>query len=55
MSVEEAILLAGKVIKENMEQKINKDNFEIAYLRTGDKKLTKISPAELDTLIPRFV
>ncbi len=55
MSVDEAIILAGKVIKENMEQKINKDNFEIAYIKTGDKKLTKISPAELETLIPKFV
>ena len=26
MNTDEAILLAGKVIKENMEQKINKDN-----------------------------
>ena len=55
MSVEEAILLAGKVIKENMEQKINKDNFEIAFIRTGDKKFTKIPPAELETLITRLV
>lgn len=54
MNVEEAILLAGKVIKENMEQKINKDNFEIAFIRTGDKKFSKITPAELETLITRL-
>jgi len=55
MNVEEAVLLGGKVIKENMEQKINKDNFEIAYIRTGDKKFTKIPPTELETLISRLV
>lgn len=54
MSVEDAILLAGKVIKENMEQKINKDNFEIAYISNAEKKIIKLTPEQLETLIPRF-
>ncbi len=54
MNIDEAILLAGKVIKENMEQKINKDNFEIAYISNVDRKITKLTPVQLEALIPRF-
>jgi len=37
-----------------MEQKINKDNFEIAFISNVDKKITKLSPSQLETLIPKF-
>jgi hypothetical protein len=33
MSFDDAILLAGKVLKENLEQKINKNNFEINFFK----------------------
>jgi 20S proteasome subunit alpha 5 len=54
MSLDEGILLAGKVIKENMEQKINKDNIEISYIRADNKQIIKLTPEELESLIPRF-
>jgi 20S proteasome alpha/beta subunit len=54
MSLEDAIKLAGKVIKENMEQKINKDNIEISYVSTKDRRIVKLTPDELETLITRF-
>ncbi len=54
MSFDDAILLAGKVIKENMEQKINKDNIEISYIKSGDKRIVKLTPEEIEALIPRF-
>ena len=37
-----------------MEQKINKDNFEIAYISNTDKKIVKLTSEQLETLIPRF-
>ena len=54
MSFDEAILLAGKVLKENLEQKINKDNFEIWYIKKSDGKIVSLSPDELEKLIPKF-
>jgi 20S proteasome subunit alpha 5 len=54
MSLEQGILLAGKVIKENMEQKINKDNIEISFIRSDDKKIVKLTPDQLEALIPQF-
>jgi 20S proteasome subunit alpha 5 len=54
MSLEQGILLAGKVIKENMEQKINKDNIEISFIRTDEKRIVKLTPDQLETLIPQF-
>ncbi len=54
MSLDNAILLAGKVIKENMEQKINKDNIEISYISTNDKRIVRITPDEIEKLINRF-
>jgi 20S proteasome subunit alpha 5 len=55
MSLDDAILLAGKVIKENMEQKINKDNIEISYITSSDLKIKNLTPDEIETLIPKFV
>lgn len=37
-----------------MEQKINKDNIEISYISNVDKKIVKLTPENLETLIPRF-
>lgn len=54
MNLEQGILLAGKVIKENMEQKINKDNIEISFIRAEDKKIVKLTPEQLEELIPKF-
>ena len=54
MSFDEAILLAGKVLKENLEQKINKDNFEIWYIKKSNGKIVSLSPDELEKLIPKF-
>jgi 20S proteasome alpha/beta subunit len=54
MSLNDAIKLAGKVIKENMEQKINKDNIEISYISTTDKRIVRLTPDELETLINNF-
>ena len=54
MRFDEAILLAGKVLKENLEQKINKDNFEIWYIKKSDGKIVSLSPDELEKLIPKF-
>ena len=54
MSFDDAILLAGKVLKENLEQKINKDNFEIWYIKKSDGKIVSLTPDELEKLIPKF-
>ena len=54
MTLDEAILLAGKVLKENLEQKINKDNVQIAYMKKSDKKIKFLTPDEIDKLIPNF-
>ena len=54
MNFDDAILLAGKVLKENLEQKINKDNFEIWYIKKTDGKIVSLSPDELEKLIPKF-
>lgn len=39
MQFNDAILLAGKVLKEKLEQKNNKDNVEIAYSKKDDRKV----------------
>ena len=54
MSFDDAILLAGKVLKENLEQKINKNNFEIWYIKKSDRKIVSLKPDELEKLIPKF-
>lgn len=54
LSLDEGILLAGKVIKENMEQKINKDNVEISFVRSSDRKIVALTPEQIEALIPRF-
>jgi 20S proteasome alpha/beta subunit len=54
MSLNDAILMAGKVIKENMEQKINKDNIEISYISSTDGRIVRITPDEIQKLIERF-
>ena len=54
MEFDDAILLAGKVLKENLEQKINKDNVEIAYVKTSDRKVVFLTPDDIDKLIPKF-
>ena len=54
MSFDEAILLAGKVLKENLEQKINKDNCEIWYIKKSDRKIVSLKPEEIEKLIPKF-
>ena len=54
MSFDDAILLAGKVMKENLEKKINKDNFQISYIKADDKKIVNLTPDELEALIPKF-
>lgn len=55
MSLQDAILLAGKVIKENMEQKINKNNVEISFIDANNSKITNLTPEEIEVLIPKFV
>ena len=54
MSFDDAILLAGKVLKENLEKKINKDNCEIWYIKKSDKKIVSLTPDQLEELIPKF-
>ena len=54
MSFDEAILLAGKVLKENLEKKIDKDNFEIWYIKKTDGKIVSLSPDELERLLPKL-
>ena len=54
MSFDDAIVLAGKVMKENLEKKINKDNFQISYIKSSDKKIVNLTPDELEALIPKF-
>ena len=54
MEFDDAILLAGKVLKENLEQKINKDNVEIAYVKKSDRKVVFLTPDDIDKLIPKF-
>ena len=54
MSFDDAILLAGKVLKENLEQKINKNNCEIWYVKKSDRKIVSLTPDEIEKLIPKF-
>ena len=54
LSIEEGIKLAGKVIKENMEQKINKENIEIAYITNKDKKIIRLTTEEIERLITQI-
>ena len=54
MEFDDAILLAGKVLKENLEQKINKDNVEIAYVKKSDRKVVFLTPEDIEKLIPKF-
>ena len=54
MNFDDAILLAGKVLKENLEQKINKNNCEISYIKKSDRKIVSLTPDEIEKLIPKF-
>ena len=54
MSFDEGILLAGKVLKENLEQKINKNNCEIWYIKKSDRKIESLTPDEIEKLLPQF-
>ena len=54
MKFEDAINLAGKVLKENLEQKINKDNVQISYIKNSEKKIVSLTPDEIEKLIPNF-
>ena len=54
ISFDDAILLTGKVLKENLEQKINKDNCEIWYIKKKDRKIVSLTPEEIESLIPKF-
>ena len=54
MKFEDAVNLAGKVLKENLEQKINKDNVQISYIKNSEKKIVSLTPDEIEKLIPNF-
>lgn len=54
MTLDQAIELAGKVIKENMEQKINKDNIEITYINNSNSKIVALTPEQLEALITKI-
>ena len=54
MSLDQAIELAFKVIKENMEQKINKDNIEITYIRTSENRIVALSTDQIEGLITKI-
>ena len=43
----------GKVLKENLEKKINKDNFKYGTLK-DDWKIIGLTHDELEKLIPKF-
>lgn len=51
MDLKEGLKLAAKVIKENMEQKINKENIEISYITNKEKRIVKLSVDEIEDLI----
>ena len=44
----------GKVLKENLEKKINKDNFKYGALKKMIEKIIGLTPDELEKLIPKF-
>lgn len=54
MPFDDAIKLAGKVLKENLEQKINKDNVQIWYMKKSDKKIVMLTPDDIEKLIPQL-
>ena len=54
MNFDDAINLAGKVLKENLEQKINKDNVQIAYIKNKDKQIVQLTPEQIEKLLPNF-
>ena len=54
MNFDDAINLAGKVLKENLEQKINKDNVQIAYIKNNDKQIVQLTPDQIEQLLPNF-
>lgn len=55
LSLEDGLKLATRVIKENMEQKINKENVEITYItidsRSNTSNIVNLSVDEIDNLI----
>ena len=54
MNFDDATNLAGKVLKENLEQKINKDNVQIAYIKNKDKQIVQLTPEQIEKLLPNF-
>ena len=54
MNFDDAINLAGKVLKENLEQKINKDNVQIAHIKNKDKQIVQLTPEQIEKLLPNF-
>ena len=54
MNFDDAINLAGKVLKENLEQKINKDNVQIAYIKNKDKQIVQLTTEQIEKLLPNF-
>ena len=54
MNFDDAINLAGKVLKENLEQKINKDNVQISYIMNKDKQIVQLTPEQIEKLLPNF-
>lgn len=54
MSLQDGIKLAGKVIKENMEQKINRDNVEISYISINDGRVVNLTTNDIEALIPQL-
>lgn len=54
MTLDQAIELAGKVIKENMEQKINKDNIEITYISRTENRIVALTTDQLEGLIAKI-
>ena len=54
MEFQDAILLAGKVLKENLEEKINKDNVQIAYIKNADRKVVNLTTEQIEDLIKKL-
>ena len=55
VSLDEALKLAIRVVKENMEQKINKENVEISHItydkETGTSKVVNLNVEQIESLI----
>ena len=54
MSLVEAEKMCAQVLKNNMEDKISQDNYEIMVVKTSTKKLERRSAEELDRLVQQL-